>query len=197
MIKFFNRWDSEGIKVDDEGIKDYINIHPKVVPTSKGRLANTRFYKSKATIVERLINKIMIPGHKAKKHKISSGHMSGKDHQALQITERALELIEQKTKKNPIAVLVKAVENASPREEIVAIEYGGARYPKAVECSPQRRIDLALRNITQGAYTKAFRSKKQIWETLAEEIINASLLKQESAAISKKNELERQADASR
>lgn len=197
MIKFFNRWGAEGIKVDDAGLNDYMIFTPKLIPKNKGRLAKFRFHKSKATIVERLVNKIMIPGHKAKKHKMSSGHISGKDVQVMTIVEKAFELIEQKTKKNPIAVLVKAVENSAPREEVVAIEYGGARYPKAVECSPQRRIDVSLRNIAQGAYTKSFRNKKKIYETLADEIINAFMMKQESNAISKKNELERQADASR
>ncbi len=197
MIKFFNKWDAEGIKVEDPGLKDYIIVEPKIIPKSAGRNAKYRFHKSKATIVERLVNKVMVPGHKSKKHKRSSGHLTGMNIQALQIVEKAFQIIETRTKKNPIVVLSKAVENAAPREEIVAIEYGGARYPKAVECSPQRRIDLVMRFVTQGAYTKSFKSKKAIENALADEIIAASLLKPESNAISKKNELERQADASR
>ena len=106
-------------------------------------------------------------------------------------------IIEEKTKLNPVAVFVKALENAAPREEITAIEYGGARYPKAVECSPQRRIDLALRNMIQGAYANSFNKKKGAVNALADEIINAHNLDMKSNAISKKNELERQADSSR
>ena len=98
---------------------------------------------------------------------------------------------------NPIAVLVKAIENACPREEIVSIEYGGARYPRAVECAPQRRIDLALRAIAQGAYAKSFNNKKSSAQCLADEIIGAYKLLQTSNSISKKYDLERQADASR
>jgi small subunit ribosomal protein S7 len=69
--------------------------------------------------------------------------------------------------------------------------------PKAVECAPQRRIDIALRLMTQGAYHKCFNSKRSIVECLAEEIINAYRLDRASNAISKKLEVERQADASR
>ncbi len=109
----------------------------------------------------------------------------------------ALRIIEQKSKKNPIEVFVKALENAAPREEIVTIEYGGARYPKAVECAPQRRIDLVLRLFTQGAYQKAFNKKKTVESALADEILAAHAMSQQSVAISKKLELERQADSSR
>jgi small subunit ribosomal protein S7 len=196
-VKFFNKWEVKDIKVEDPGLEAYIVLHPQVVPVTGGRLAKFRFYKSKASLVERLANKIMIPGHRAKKHKLSSGHMCGQKVQALDIVKRAFEIVEEKTKKNPIAVLVKAVEIAAPREEITAIEYGGARYPKAVECSPQRRIDLVLRFMAQGAYQKSFSKKRAVYESLADEIINASLSKGESNAIAKKNELERQADASR
>jgi small subunit ribosomal protein S7 len=92
---------------------------------------------------------------------------------------------------------VKAIENSAPREEIVTIEYGGARYPKAVECAPQRRIDVALRYMTQGAYSKAFNTKRKIEATLAEEIINAFKMSTSSNAIQKKLDVERQADSSR
>ena len=111
--------------------------------------------------------------------------------------KKTFEVIEQRTKENPIKVLVKAVENAAPREEIVTIEYGGARYPKAVECAPQRRIDIVLRYFVQGAYGKCFNTKKALVDTLADEIINAYRLSQNSQAISKKLEVERQADSSR
>jgi small subunit ribosomal protein S7 len=108
-----------------------------------------------------------------------------------------LELVEQRSKENPIKVLVKAIENASPREEVISIEYGGARYPKAVECAPQRRIDFALRLMTQGARHKTFNNPKNIVECLADEILAAYRSSQDSTAISRKLELERQADASR
>ena len=197
QILAFNRWGTEGIKVDDPGLKPYITIIPKIVPKTGARYAKNRFHKSKIFIVERLINKIMIPGHKSKKHFKTSYHATGKANKAFSIVENVFSLIEKQTKENPIKVFVKALENASQRDEIITIEYGGARYPKAIECAPQRRIDLALRNMTQGAYHKSFNSKKSIEACLADEIISAYKLYNTSNAIAKKLEVERQADSSR
>ncbi|HJO01347.1 MAG TPA: 30S ribosomal protein S7 [Candidatus Woesearchaeota archaeon] len=197
QIKVFNRWGMDGIKVDDLGLKPYITLEPRIVPKTGARYAKNRFHKSKIFIVERLINKIMIPGHKSKKHFKTSRHTTGKANKALSIVENVFSLIEKQTKENPVKVFVKALENAAQREEIITIEYGGARYPKAVECAPQRRVDITLRHMTQGAYHKSFNSKKSIENCLAEEIINAYRLNAASNAISKKFEVERQADASR
>ncbi|HII17278.1 TPA: 30S ribosomal protein S7 [Candidatus Woesearchaeota archaeon] len=196
-LKLFNRWDAAGIEVQDAGLKSYITLNPIVVPKTGAKYAGNRFHKSRISVVERLINKVMIPGHKGKKHFKTSYHATGKAHTAASIVEKALGTIEARTKKNPIAVFVKAIENAAQREEILTIEYGGARYPKAVDCAPQRRIDLALRNMTQGAYLKSFNSKRSIVDALADEIIAASELSQNSNAISKKLDTERQADSAR
>ena len=197
QIKAFNRWDVSGIKVDDPGLKSYITLKPRIVPKTGARYAKNRFHKSKIFIVERLINKIMIPGHKSKKHFKTSSHTTGKASKAFFIVENVFCIIEKQTKENPIKVFVKALENAAQREEIITIEYGGARYPKAVECAPQRRVDIALRHMTQGAYQKSFNSKKSIESCLADEIMNAYRLSNASNAIAKKLEVERQADASR
>ncbi|GIU70281.1 MAG: 30S ribosomal protein S7 [Candidatus Woesearchaeota archaeon] len=197
QILAFGKWNCSNIKVDDPGIAPYINTNPLIVNKTGARYAGQRFYKSKIFIVERLINKLMVPGHRAKKHKITSRHATGKAMTNYNLVEEAFSLIEQRLKKNPVEVFVKALENAAPREEVIAIEYGGARYPKAVECSPQRRIDLALRQMVQGAYQKTFNSKREAADALATEIINAYQLSTQSAAISKKLELERQADAAR
>ena len=196
-IKLFNRWDTSAIKVVDPGLQDYINIRPIIIPRTGGRNIGTQFWKTKNNIVERLINKIMIPGHKGKKHKITSGHCGGKGTTAYAIVEKTFSIIERKTNKNPVEVFVKALENAAPREEITTIEYGGARYPKAVECAPQRRVDFALRLMVQGSYAASFGKKKSIEEALSDEIIKASNMDQTSTALGKKLELERQADASR
>ena len=139
----------------------------------------------------------MNPGSKGGNHWRSSGHMTGMGTQAHDIVKKALEIVEQRTKENPIKVFVKALENAAPREEIVTIEYGGARYPKAVECAPQRRIDITLGFMTQGAYAKSFNTKMSIENALADEILAAYRMDQKSAAIQKKLDLERQADSSR
>jgi len=193
----FGKWDCSQIKVDDLGVAPYINTNPMIVSKTGARYAGNRFYKSKIFIVERLINKLMVPGHRSKKHKITSRQCTGKGQTTYHLVEEAFIIIENKLKKNPVEVFVKALENAAPREEVVAVEYGGARYPKALECAPQRRVDLALRQMTQGAFAKSFNARKDSAQTLADEIINAYQLQATSAAISKKLELERQSDAAR
>lgn len=195
-IKLFDKWDMNVI-VSDIGLRDYINLKPIIMPKTCGRNTDVRFHKNRVPIIERLMVKLMVPGHKGKLHRISSGHCTGKGIRVSNIVKKTLMIIEQRTKKNPIEVFIHALENAAPREEITTIEYGGARYPQSVECAPQRRIDLALRFMTQGAYQASFRKKTKIEEALANEIISAYNSENKSNAIAKKLELERQADSSR
>ncbi len=196
-IKAFNRWSTEDIQVHDKGLQRYISLKPRIVPRTGAKYAGNRFHKSKTFIVERLINKLMVSGHKSKKHLISSGRNTGKALSAYAMVEEAFQIIEKRTNSNPIEVFVKAVENACPREEIITIEYGGARYPKAVEMAPQRRIDQALKYMVQGVYQKSFNKKKSAVSNLVEEIMNAYNKSSNSVAIAKKFEVERQADSSR
>ena len=121
----------------------------------------------------------------------------GRYNDACFINKKTLEIIEQNTKQNPVQILVTAIENAAPRETITTIEYGGARYPKALELAPLKRIDFVLKLFCQGAYQKTFGKKKKIEQALADEILLAYKIDQSSVAISKKLELERQADSSR
>ncbi|MEK6835269.1 MAG: 30S ribosomal protein S7 [Nanoarchaeota archaeon] len=195
-FKLFNRWETN-IEVNDPGLKRYINLNKVLVPKTGNRYAQQKFWKSKLNVVERLINKLMIPGHKGKKHKTTSGRVSGKSQKVYNIVENVFKIIEEKTKKNPIEVFIRALENAAPREEIISIEYGGARYPQAVECAPQRRVDIALRQMVQGSYQKSFNKKINMTDALADEILKAYQSDQGSQAIAKKLELERQADSSR
>lgn len=197
-ILAFNKWDCSTIKVADPGLVRYITIKPTIVPRTGARYAGNRFHKSKIFIVERLMNKLMVSGRATtKKHKISSGHTTGKGSTVYKVVFDAFTIIEAKLKQNPIEVFVKAIENAAPREEIITIEYGGARYPKAVECAPQRRIDRALKFMAQGAYKASFNRNRSAADALATEIINAFKLSQTSVAIAKKFEVERQSDSSR
>lgn len=197
QILAFNKWSTDGIKVEDQGLQRYITLNPRIVPKTGARYAGKNFHKSRVFIVERLINKVMVPGEKGGKHWRSSGHMTGMAIQAHDTVKKALEIVEKKLSMNPIQALVKAIENGAPREEIITVEYGGARYPKAVECAPQRRVDLVLRQLTQASYVKSFNSKTSIETALANEIILAYKLDPKSQAIKKRLELERQADASR
>ena len=196
-ILVFKKWSAKDATIEDEGLKRYVTLEPKHRTKTGARYGSRRFYKSKIFIVERLINKVMVPGHRGKKHKVTSQHITGKSSNATSIVMEAFEVIANRTKKNPVEVFVTALENAAPREEIITIEYGGARYPKAVDVAPQRRVDIVLKLMVQGSYDKAFNKKKKMSTALAEEIIAAYNLSADSLAINKKNEVERQADSSR
>ncbi len=196
-FKMFGKW-ATNIEVFDISLKPYINLTPISVPFSAGRTAKKQFWKSKKSIVERLMAKLMVTGHKGKKHFRTSGPNIGKIATQFNNVKKTFEIIEQRTKKNPIEVFVRAIEIGSPKEGIATQEYGGMRYPKAADLSPQRRVDLALRWITQGAFAKTFKGKKHIWESLANEIIATAAGDQsKSNCLAKKNELERQSGASR
>ncbi len=195
-FKIFDLYDISGIEVKDPGLKSVINLQPKLILQSHGRNVQ-RFGQTKVNIVERLMNRLAVAGHRGKKHKLIKGTATGKYTKNMGIVLYAFELIQKKTQKNPVEVLVKAIENSAPRDEITAIEYGGARYPQAVDVSPLRRINLVLRWIVHGASDKSFNKKKTFGEALADEIILASEGNGESFAMRKKNESEKQADAAR
>jgi small subunit ribosomal protein S7 len=195
-ILVFGKWDPSKVVVNDVGLKKYIGLGPIIFPRTFGREQSKRFGKSRMNIVERLINKVGISGHRGKEHKFTSGRNVGKSVMAAILVKKAFVIIEKKTNQNPIQTLVDAVQSAAPREEITIIEYGGIRHPKAVDSSPQRRIDLALRWITQGAAQKTIRNKRKIEQALAEEIIDTAK-GEKSFSNNKKNEMERQAAASR
>jgi len=195
-FKIFDSYDLGEIIVEDPGLKSVINLKPKLVLKSYGRNV-MKAGQARVNIIERLMNKLSVAGHRGKKHRIILGHTTGKYTKNMKIILEALKIIENKTKKNPVAVLVKAIENAAPRDEITVIEYGGARYPQAVDVSPLRRVNLALKHIVHGASDKAFNKKKTIVQALAEEIMMANDNNGESFAIKKKNEAEKQADSAR
>jgi len=195
-MKIFGVYSSEGVEVKDPALKHYINLDEKLVLRTLGR-TKARSGKAKVNVIERLACLLSVPGHRGKKHKIMTGHATGKYQKTMKIVLKALKIIQEKTGQNPIQVLVKAIENASPRDEITVIEYGGARYPQAVDVSPIRRLDVVLRNIVHGSYDKAFNKKAKIQETLAEEIMLAAENNMNSFAMTKKNESEKQADSAR
>ena len=194
--KIFGLYDTEGIVVNDFGLKRVISLEPKLVLKSRGKLSK-KHAKVRMNIVERLINLIAVPGHRGKKHRIITSHASGKYSRNARTVIGALKIIQQKTGQNPIQVIVKAVESSAPRDGTTTIEYGGAKYPQAVDFSPIKRIALALRNIVHGAQDKSFGKKTPIASALANEIIFASQGSNESAAVSKRNESEKQADSAR
>jgi small subunit ribosomal protein S7 len=195
-MKIYGLWSIDGIEVQEPGLKRVINLDAKLLLKSHGR-NRKEFGKTKVNIIERLVNILQVPGSRAKKHKIITRWNTGKFSKNTMTVIDALKIVEKQKKENPIAVLVRAIENAAPRDAVTAIEYGGARYPQASDLSPIRRVNLVLRFLVHGAYDKAFNKKATITEALAKEIILAADGASESYAMQKKNDLEKQADASR
>ena len=196
VFKVFDKYDISEIKIEDPGLKTAINLEPKLIVKSQGRNV-VKLGQTKVNIIERLMNKLATSGHRGKKHKIEKGDASGKYSKNMGIVLDAFEMVEKKTGKNPVEVLVKAIENSAPRDEITVIEYGGARYPQAVDVSPLRRVNLALKHLCHGASDRAFGKKKTLAQGLAEEIVMAYESNGESFAFKKKNESEKQADSAR
>lgn len=197
-IKIFGRWSVEGLKISDIGLQRYINIEPVIVPRSNGRHAKKQFHKSKMSIIERLMNKMQVPGHRSRKHIITSGRATGKTLIHYKILKQVFERIEKQTSKNPIEVFVKAIENSALREEVTQYQVGGIIVRRAVITSPQRRVDIALKNIVQAAYRKSFSHKENMVDTLTTEILGAYANDpNKSETIKEKDRIEREAEGSR
>ena len=198
-IKLFNRWSFEEVKIMDYSLEPYINLRPIIIPHSSGRHEHKRFWKtSKVSIIERIINRLMSPGFMDSKIKgKKSSYNSGKKNLILKALKTAFVLIEERTGENPIQVYIDAIVNVSPREETTRIAMGGISYASAVDVAPQRRIDLAIKFLVQAIAKKCHGNIKPLELNLADEIMAAARNSQESAAIRKKDEVERVAVSAR
>lgn len=188
----FDKWDTKDVKISDPGLIGYINVsNPSL--HSHGRGCEKQFGKTKMNIVERLVNNIMrsSSGKKVGGKLIRHRFGCGKKVTALRAVREAFVMVEGKTKENPVQVFVRAVENSAPREETTRVKFGGITRHIAVDISPQRRIDFALRNIAVAALAKAYKSPKSRAEALADEIAAAAANDNNCMSISKKNETER------
>jgi small subunit ribosomal protein S7 len=185
-IKLFGEWSFEGIDVRDIGLKRYLNLEPVWLPHSGGRHEARRFRKSRLNIVERFINSLIKPG--------SSG---GEKSRITNSVQTAFKIINLKTGRNPVEVLVRAIENTSPNEDTTRIGYGGVVYRLAVDISPQRRIDIALRFIVRGIKEQTFGNRKTLEEIVADQLIGAANNDGNNFAIRRKQEVERVALSSR
>jgi small subunit ribosomal protein S7 len=195
-MKVFGLFDASEVSVSDPGLKRAINLQPKLMLKSHGRIKWDPA-RTKVNVVERLINILQVPGSRGKKHRIITGWITGKQGKCTRIVIDAFKEIERKTGENPLKVFVRAIENGAPMDETTTIVMGGAKYPQAVDVSPRRRLNLVLRFFVNGAYDKAFNKKATMREALAKEIMLAAENSGESYAIRKKTDLEKQADAAR
>jgi small subunit ribosomal protein S7 len=186
MYKLFDKWESTDLQVNDISLQNYINIKPVMLPYTGGKHAKQQFNKSNQHIVERLINKMM-----------QTERNAGKKMTAYRIVKKSFEIIHKKSNENPTQILINAVINAGPREETVRLKYGGIAVPKAVDIAPQRRVDIALKLISEGAYKASFKKRRPIEEALASEIIAVANYDVRSYSINKKEGKDRVAKAAR
>jgi small subunit ribosomal protein S7 len=194
-ILLFNKWDTSKIEVKDPGLQRAISLKSAgVIPITFGRHEHQRLKKAEVNIIERLANNMM---HFGKRYAKNTGRMGGKKMRVLKIVKTALDIIYVETSKNPVDLLVRAIENAAPNEDTTRIVYGGVVYHVSVDVAPLRRVDLALRFIAEGVKESTYSNPQAIEEALANEIIRAANNDMASHAVKKKNEQERIAMASR
>ncbi len=182
--RLFGRWPVENIEFRDVSTERYITVTP--VAHTMGRHADKQFKKSQISIVERLINRLM-----------QTDENTGKKQLTTRMVRESFDIVHSRTDENPVQVLVRAVENAAPREETVRLKYGGISVPKAVDVSPQRRVDQALMFIAQGVHRSTFKSETDAAEALASQLTGAANNDVNTYGIEQKEEKERVAAAAR
>jgi small subunit ribosomal protein S7 len=123
---------------------------------------------------------------------INSIMTSGKKSVSRRVVEGAIEIMGDKTGKNGVHILEKAVQNVTPKVEVRPRRVGGATYQVPMEVRPSRRTTLALRWIVNAARSRSGHSMK---EKLALELIDAS--KNQGLAVKKKEDTHKMAEANK
>ena len=182
--KLFGRWATDDIEYRDPSTERYITVTP--IAHTMGRHARKQFQKSEISIVERLINRLM-----------QTEENTGKKQQTTRIVREAFEIVHDNTDENPIQILVRAIENSAPREETVRLKYGGISVPKAVDISPQRRVDQALKFLAEGTHNASFKTPTDAAGALAQQLMGAADNDVQTYAVNQKEEKERVAAAAR
>jgi small subunit ribosomal protein S7 len=199
--KIFGKYAVDKIEIKDLSLAQNISLSPILVPHTFGRHNKKALGKTQVNVIERLANKLMRGGTGEKtsgKVIRTKGRMQGKKLRALKVVEDALGIVEGQTKENPVQVLIKALENAAPREDVTRVSHGGVSYQIAVDISATRRLDMALRNMALAALMSSFNKPKSLQQSLADEIIStAKNDMQASYAIKKRDETERMARSAR
>jgi len=130
-----------------------------------------------SVIIARLINQIM---------------KGGKKTVARKIVYKTMDIIREKTKKEPLEIFEQAIKNATPLLEVKSKRVGGATYQVPREVKEGRGVTLALRWIIAAAKSK---KGKPMREKLAEELLMAA--KNEGSAVKKREDTHRMAEANR
>lgn len=132
-----------------------------------------------SVLVSKFINSILKEGKKSKAEKIFYG---------------AMKIIEEKTKQDPLKIFKQAVENCKPIQEVRSRRVGGATYQVPVEVNPKRRLSLSIRWILEAARK---RGGHGMTEKLAYELIDVAENNPKSAAIKKREDTHKMAEANK
>jgi small subunit ribosomal protein S7 len=116
----------------------------------------------------------------------------GKKNAARKIVYDAFDIVKEQSKKEPVEVFTKAIENAAPLVQVRSRRVGGATYQVPMEVKQEKRTSLAMRWILAAAKSK---KGKPMREKLAEELLAA--YKNEGTAVKRKEETHRMAEANR
>jgi small subunit ribosomal protein S7 len=182
----FGKWDANEVTCADPGLAPYINLATIGTPHTGGRHANQWFGKANLSVVERFINNLM-----------RTGKFSGKKQHCAKSFEAALDNIAERSGENPLQKFIDAIVEAAPCEETTRIKLGAVSTPKAVDSSPSRRLDVALRNLSKGCASATAKSKRSLTEGIISEISKAASGDVGSFAIGKREEVERIAASAR
>jgi small subunit ribosomal protein S7 len=118
--------------------------------------------------------------------------VSGKKSVAEKIVYGALELVEERTKRDPIEIFDEALENIAPHVEVKSRRVGGATYQVPVEVRPSRRLALAMRWLVEFSRN---RSEKSMAQRLAGELADAA--ENRGNAVKKREDVHRMAEANK
>lgn len=129
------------------------------------------------TTLAKFINHVMVSGKKATAERIVYG---------------ALEIVEERSKKDPIEIFESALENIAPQVEVKSRRVGGATYQVPVEVRPSRRTALAMRWLVE--YARG-RSEKSMPQRLAGELLEAA--ENRGNAVKKREDVHRMAEANK
>jgi len=118
--------------------------------------------------------------------------LDGKKSTAESIVYGAFDLIEQRSKENPLDVFKKAIENIRPMLEVKSRRVGGSTYQVPVEVRPDRRNALAMRWLITYARN---RGEKTMRERIAGEMLDAA--NNRGSAVKKREDTHKMAEANK
>lgn len=116
----------------------------------------------------------------------------GKKSLAQHLMYDALDIVEERAKRNPIEVMEQGLRNVQPAIEVKPMRVGGATYQVPVEVAHDRGITLAMRWILENARSRGGRNMS---EKLANELLDAA--NGQGASVKKKDDTHRMAEANR